>query len=164
MKNDSVHHAFTSFKYILTILVPTLVMFHQQPLNWPLFFPSCPPSHAPYTSKTLCGLSEIQIDLLSCFHFSWGHTEVLSPLDTHLPPYSFHSVGLVIVSGATEEKRNAFTRPPVSCFYEVILEGPCSLCQFLLEPAFAVTPVTFPLLTRFCKGCHRYSFSHQEGN
>lgn len=47
MENDNVHYTFTSFKYIPTLLLPTPIIFHQQPLQWPLLFLSCPPHHSP---------------------------------------------------------------------------------------------------------------------
>lgn len=39
-KNDSMHHTITAFKYIKTLLVPTLIIFHQQlPLFFSIMFP-----------------------------------------------------------------------------------------------------------------------------
>lgn len=57
-KNDSMHHTITAFKYIKTLLVPTLIIFHH---NCLFSFQSCFPSHSPYVSKSLCGLPEIHL-------------------------------------------------------------------------------------------------------
>ena len=38
MKGDSMHHTFMSLNDIPVLSVPTLITFHQQLPNWPLFF------------------------------------------------------------------------------------------------------------------------------
>ena len=62
MKDGSMHRTFISLNDIPILSIPTLITFHQQLPNWPLFFFSLvPQAILLMLPRALCGLSEIQI-------------------------------------------------------------------------------------------------------